>query len=76
MLDDNEVKAAAIPVEIDVETIFSATSEEDDVGDIGDGRTGTKSKSLVNGTDSIQGSNLPSDRSFVKKKKNKSKDHL
>jgi len=59
-------------VEIDVETIFSATSEEDEVGDIVDGRTITRSKSIVGGTDSIQGSNLPSDRSYIKKKKKKS----
>jgi len=76
LIDENEVKVASIPVEIDVETIFSATSEEDEVGDIVDGRTVTRSKSLAGGTDSIQGSALPSDRSFIRKKKNKSKDHL
>lgn len=52
MLDEGEAKTVTIPVVIDVETIFSATSEEDEAPEMVDGRTLTRSKSIHGGAGS------------------------
>ena len=76
-LDEAEDRTNLIAVEIDVENIYSATSEEDEPQDP-DGRPGlSRSKSGYAGAFSASGSQgSGSERGSSRRKKAKSKDHL
>lgn len=80
-LIEEEAKASVVAVEIDVENIYSATSEEDDGPEIGDGRNPmSRSRSgaglAVSMSGSVHGSN--SDRASGRnlRRSLKQKDHL
>jgi hypothetical protein len=78
LLDDAEAKASVIAVEIDVENIYSATSEEDEAPDAGEGRPPiSRSRSGALGA-SLSGSfhGSGSDRASSRRRRSKPKDHL
>ena len=73
-LEDAEAKAAVVAVEIDVENIYSATSEEDEVGDA-DKLPMSRSRSGV-GLISMSGSHGSNSARASRKRSLRSKDHL
>jgi hypothetical protein len=73
-LEDAEAKAAVVAVEIDVENIYSATSEEDEVGDA-DKLPISRSRSGA-GLISMSGSHGSNSARASRKRSLRSKDHL
>lgn len=72
-LPEDDAKAAVQAVEIEVENIYSATSEEDEAGDAGDKNPISRSRS---GVISMSGSHGSNSARASRKRGTKPKDHL